>query len=116
MQGWVRGGSKEDARGMARQKELLTQQERELAHLRAQLASMQVCLASQSSASPAYADSCMFADSCPLQRLAWGCPTYQLLAHHVADKVQCVVGSQAFSWCHCSWGHAVHRSALAVFH
>ena len=41
-QGWVRGGTKEDARGMARQKELLTQQEREIAHLHAQLEKMQV--------------------------------------------------------------------------
>ena len=41
-QGWVRGGSKEDAKHVTRQREMLTQQEREIAQLRAQLDKMQV--------------------------------------------------------------------------
>lgn len=36
-QGWVRGGTKQDAKEVGRQKQLLTQQEREIAHLKAQL-------------------------------------------------------------------------------
>ncbi|KAK9791598.1 hypothetical protein WJX73_000497 [Symbiochloris irregularis] len=40
-QGWVRGGTKEDVKVNNRQRELLTQQEREIAHLQAQLDKMQ---------------------------------------------------------------------------
>ena len=43
-QGWVRGGTKEDVKVNRHQRELLTNQEREIAHLKAQLDKMQVAL------------------------------------------------------------------------
>lgn len=39
----MRGGTKQDAKEVGRQKQLLTQQEREIAHLKAQLERRQVC-------------------------------------------------------------------------